>query len=244
MNRSWMLLPWLFLSVIGCHKDNQEETAVVPDVTVTAMDVLPKDIMQTQICDTLVTDVSAFLPDGADNKHAHSDLFDMFTAQKIVIKKDADIFVTFVTSNTSKNNAIGFYAYSDSLQPSNSTVQKHLIFPNASVSVLQKGATIHIGKFKKGSLLGFYIMDDAWNTVKIGLDESKPLFYTDQYLNANNEKTHVLLFDKKCGQLVIGFEDDMTGSSDNDYNDVILIVSDNSEALPSVSFDDGLIPRI
>jgi len=218
--------------LLGCSKDKEK--------TVERVDEVPQDIIPTKLCETLYDNIMALFPESRNNEGTHENLFTDTAQIHIVLTKDSEVFVSFVAEGATITNTLGWYAYdSQNVPTSPGDIDKELIFPNISNSVLKPGDTRQLGstKFKAGTVIGFYLIVGGWNGSNGTVNYKKPTHYTNYEWNANGQRQHVLFKEKQCGDIVVGFEDKAILETDGDFNDIIFTVSDNNQNLETTSFD-------
>jgi hypothetical protein len=207
------------------------------DVFVEATPV-PEDIFNIELCPTLLTNVMALFPESKNNEEKYAQLFSDASQQRIVLTKDTDVYVSFVTEAATIGNVLGYYIYNSSSVPGSSEdIDKQLIFPNVDNSYLSPGDSRRLGntQLKAGTVIGFFLIVGGYRND--GVYFKRPTFYTDQSWNADGSKQHVLFEESECGAIVVGFEDKNSASADKDYNDIIFTVSDNMNNVRNTSFD-------
>jgi len=217
----------LLTASIACKDDD-----VFKEVT-----PVPEDIFHIDLCATLVEDAVALFPESHNNEDRYNDLFSDASQQRIVLTKDADVYVSFVTEAATIGNVLGYYIYTNNPPGSSEDIDKQLVFPNVDNVYLKPGDTRRLGstQLKSGTVIGFFLIVDGYRND--GVYFKKPTFYTDPAWNANGSKQHVMYQEAKCSAIVVGFEDKNSTIADKDYNDIIFTVSDNTENLANTSFD-------
>jgi hypothetical protein len=197
----------------------------------------PGDIFNVELCPTLVSNVTSLFPESKNNQEKYTQLFASANGQRIVLTKDTDVYVSFVTEAATIGNVLGYYIYSSSVPGSPEEIQKEIIFPNVDNTVLATGDTRKLGasQFKAGTVIGFFLIVGGYRND--GVYFKRPTSYTDQNWNRDQAKQHVLFQESECGSIVVGFEDKNSASADKDYNDVIFMVSDNTENRVVTSFN-------
>jgi hypothetical protein len=191
-----------------------------------------------ELCPTLLSNVTALFPESHNNQEKYAQLFSGSAQQRIVLTKDANVYVSFVTEAASIGNVLGYYIYDENSTPGSSEdIDKQLIFPNVDNSYVSEGDTRQLGaaKLKAGTVIGFFLIVGGYHNE--GVYFKKPTFYTDTNWNANGEKQHVLYRENECGSIVVGFEDKASSTADKDYNDIIFMISDNTTNAETTSFD-------
>lgn len=199
---------------------------------------VPEDVFNIELCPTLISNVTGLFPESQNNREKHTQLFSDDTQQRIVLTKDTDVYVSFVTEAATIGNVLGYYIYNSSSAPgSPEDIDKQLIFPNVDNSFLSPGDTRRLGttQLKAGTVIGFFLIVGGYRNE--GVYFKKPTFYTDHTWNADAARQHVMFEEEECGAIVLGFEDKNTVTADKDYNDIIFTVSDNIDNLENTSFD-------
>jgi hypothetical protein len=201
---------------------------------------VPEDIFNVELCPTLLSNALSLFPDSRNNMQTHTQLFTGTTQQRIVLTKDTDVYVTFVTEAATIGNVLGYYIYDQNNVPGSSEdIDKQLIFPNVDKTYLNPGDTRRLGsaQLKAGTVIGFFLIVGGYRND--GVYFKRPTSYTDQNWNADQAKQHVMYQESECSAIVIGFEDKNSASTntDKDFNDIIFTVSDNIDDAPNTSFD-------
>jgi LruC domain-containing protein len=206
----------------------------VPDYLLTPRDVITQDFL---------ADVNASLPERLRLPDSHPDYLDSGNEADIVLKEEADIWVTFVHEGAGYLNALGFYEYDQTAPPKSKTdIKKHtIIFPNASFSGsgggLFSGDKVYLGRFKGGTALGWFLVSSGFSNGKV---TGQTIYYSEPSFNpeaiADKKQHTVLLYDSKRGVLLLGMEDmSRTGGSDDDFNDAVFYVTANPVKAVDVS---------
>lgn len=219
----------LLLTSFACEDEEVfKETTPVPD------DVFSYE----HFCETLPTNVAKLFPESQNNRERHGDLFADNAQQRIVLTKDTDVYVSFVSEAATIGNVLGYYIYNSSSTPGSSEdIDKQLIFPNVDNSYLTAGDTRRLGntQLKAGTVIGFFLIVGGYRND--GVYFKRPTFYTDAAWNADAAKQHVLFEEDLCKAIVVGFEDKGSSTGDKDYNDIIFTVFDNINNQENTSFD-------
>lgn len=199
---------------------------------------IPKDIFNVELCPTLIANALSLFPESRNNMDTHTQLFSGDTQQRIVLTKDTDVYVSFVTEAATIGNVLGYYIYDQNNVPGSSEdIDKQVIFPNVDKTYLNAGDTRRLGdaQLKAGTVIGFFLIQGGYRND--GVYFKKPTSYTDQNWNAEQAKQHVMYQENECSAIVIGFEDKNSANADKDFNDIIFTVSDNIDDLANTSFD-------
>lgn len=213
---------------------------------------LPPVIIETKVCATLYDSIILKLPENKNNKDANPILFAPATTKLLKLKKESEVFITFVSEGAGWRNTLGYYTYNENNEPASvSDLNKNVIFPNVSQvdegGSLKRGDMVQLGngKFPAGTVIGFYLVAQGWQN---GLTvDGRYTHYTDSHLNNNGNQQHMLFMEHKCKDIVLTFEDidqsEKLTYSDNDFNDVIFTISDSKDpSVATVSFDTTGIP--
>lgn len=223
----------------GCKKDEKTIKEV------------PNEIIRVETCATLYDRINEISPETKLLEKKYPFLVSDTVQKKIILTRESEVFCTFIAEGAALKNTFGWYSYTEGNAPTNlNEANLHLIFPNVSEKgeggELVKGDMIQLGEkpFPKGTVIGFYLIIQGWKDGIINY--AGKTFYTDYALNENKSQQHVLFREKSCGDIVLGFEDLMLGSSnvDKDYNDIIVTISDNKDGYESISFDTAKIPNL
>jgi hypothetical protein len=227
--KSSIALALLVFVMFGCkHKEK----------VIQVVDEKPKDIFHMQLCETLNSTVMGLFVESHNNQEKYPELFSQNTQEKIVITKETDVFITYVTEGAAIPSTLGWYMYSGDAPGSSSDISKQIVFPNVSNAILTPGDTRLIGHFTPGTVIGFYLIVGGYSNSTVNY--SKPTFYTNFMWNPGQQRQHVLFRETKCNNILMGFEDKaVTADSDHDYNDIIFMISDNNNGQASSSFDQS-----
>ena len=149
------------------------------------------------------------------------------------ITKQSDVSVTYVSSKAAFYNTLGYYAYNTADGPPTSAAnitKITYIFPNChyvqsnKAAGIMAGNKVNLGSFPAGTTIAFVLLQNSWTTNGISLSGNK--FYSNSALNPEVntaiKRHNVLLHDVARDVYVMGFEDQLRTSTDNDFNDVVL----------------------
>lgn len=203
---------------------------------------VPENIIPGKVCPTLYSRIMEMFPEAVNNQEQYPSLFSDTVRKTIVLTKETEVYAKFVSEHASIASTLGWYAYDQAKPPkSKSDIKVEVLFPKITNSGLKPGDILQLGtqKFKAGTVIGFVLIVGGWRDGFI--DFSKPSHYTDYSWNDYKTQQHVLFRENNCGDIVFCLEDRpiVEGKSDADFNDIIFAVSDNSEELQTVSFDDA-----
>jgi len=211
----------------------------VPDYLVSPRDIITQDFLN---------DVNASLPENIRLPVSHPDYLSVGNEADIILKEEADIWVTFVHEGAGYLNSMGYYLYDQANPPkSASDITKYnVILPNASYSGSGGGMTsgdkVYLGRFPAGKGIGWFLVPNGWNGSKVS---GSKVYYSEPGFNPesnSDKKQHtVLLYDSKTSRLLVGFEDlDRMAGSDEDFNDLIYYITAN----PVRAVDISRVPPV
>jgi len=229
MKPSFILSVLLMILVLpGCR---DKEKIVEP------VDEKPDDIFNIPLCETLSSTVMELFSESNNNEERYPELFSSTTQEKVVLTKEAEVYVSFVYESASVPSTLGYYIGSPA---SGDAADKKIIFPNVSNAILTPGDSRYLGKFPSGTTINFFLIVGGFNTSNSTVNYSKPTFYTNFDWNPGGHRQHVLFRETKCNNILMGFEDKaIETGSDHDFNDIIFIISDNDKNQASSSFDQS-----
>jgi len=209
------------------------------------IDQVPDDIIQTVPCPTLYSRILELFPE--HSRHSRDVLFSDTIQKQVVLKKESQVFVTYISEGAGYRNTFGWYAYNKSSPPSSaSQLQLNVLFPDVSNTVLHSGDRLLLQdqSFAAGTVIGFFLIVGGWQEDGT-IDWTKQTIYTDYQFNPSQAQLHILFEEKTCGDIVLAFEDmGTTGEpqgSDNDFNDILFTVSDNNSDLVNTAFENETI---
>ncbi|MBI1182707.1 LruC domain-containing protein [bacterium] len=201
----------------------------VPNYKKSVRDVIPQSFLD---------DVNSSLPEGRPVPTYNAEYLADGVETNTIITKTADVWITFVHEGAGYKNALGFYKY-DANHPPTSVSQLDslfIIFPNVSYSGsgggLVSGDKVHIGRFKPGTAIGWFLVANGYNSSSHTVGNGYHVVFSDKQLNPESSATlkqhNVLLYDETRDVILLGFEDlRRDGSCDNDFNDAIFFVTSN-----------------
>lgn len=203
---------------------------------------VPANIIPTKPCVTLYSRIKALVPEYENNEATQFILFSDTVQKKIILTKDTELYLTFISEGASFNNTLGWYTYDIANPPLTAReLNLHILFPRISDTILAAGDRLKLSdeKFKAGSVVGFFLIVNGWNYGSI--DYSKVTFFSDYSLNPGQAQQHILFEEETCGDIVLAFEDIPSNktTSDHDFNDVIFTITDNNSNLVNSSVDQN-----
>ena len=191
----------------------------------------PKDIVETGPRTEIYQEIMAQFPEHQNIRQSQGALFEASAQKHVVLSNESNVYVTFISEGASYPNTFGWYSYNAGNKPTQpSGIELHVLFPHVSDRVLKQGDRLQLGdgKFPAGTVIGFFMIINGWDHGSIKYD--RETFYSDEELNPDNQQQHVLFKQKDLGDIVLTFEDVLTSQeSDQDFNDIIFTVTDNTE---------------
>ena len=183
------------------------------------------------ISSDLLSFINSSLPEKEDLRSTHPELLNSSAIGDIVITKQSEVFITFVSQGTAYANTFVYYTYPTNQPPASpkDITKINYVFPNAgSGTPLQTGDKVKIGNFNAGTSIGFAILVDAWKPATKSINNKAVHFLSNDVLNPEVDpklKKHAVLINYPSeNKVLIGFEDiDRTSSDcDHDFNDVVV----------------------
>lgn len=218
---------------------------------------------------SLLNDINATLPSSKNLYETHPELLDPSKIQAIRIKEEAEVNLLFITESATMANVLGYYHYPTGRKPTavNQT-QRIIAFPCANFpkkalgwGSLACGDQIRLkywdgqqfnDKFPANTTIEFFLMPNSFKT-KPGYQElagdikesaTKEFGvltkYTDTNLNSDKRKASIALYDSNRKLAALGFEDQVYGKSDLDFNDAVFTL----QTTPSSALDGDDMPPL
>jgi hypothetical protein len=220
----------ILLAIFSCREERIKER--------------PEDIIPSTVNSEVFKKIMEEFPESKDVKATHPELFAPATQKQVVLGTESEVYVTFISEGASYSNSFGWYSYNGNDKPTQpSDVDVHLLFPTVSSRILKQGDMLKIGDgpFPAGTVIGFFLIIKGWESGEVHYD--RETFYSDFEINTDDQQQHVLFKQKDLGNLILAFEDVLTTqSSDQDYNDILFMVTDNTQNQPVSKFNlNGVI---
>ena len=203
------------------YADNAITSTGLPKYLTSTSDVIDANFLSA-INSILKTDVSISNPSIVNND----------ATSILNITKQSDVSITYVSSSASFYNTLGYYTYNtaDGAPTKAADISKiTYVFPNCKYTETKKefgikaGNKVNLGSFPAGTTIAFVILQNAWTTS--GINAAATKFYSNSALNPETnvaiKRHNVLLHDVLRDIYVVGFEDQLRTSTDNDFNDVV-----------------------
>ncbi len=199
----------------------------------------PADVLDA----AFLASVEASLPERKKVTDHHPNYIAEKTEPNLILKKEAEISLTFVHEGAGFRNAVGYYTYPIGQEPQSvDDIETYIVaFPNASLSYdgkgdLQPGDKMKLrywdaakgefkDKFPANTVVAWFLIADGWRSEE-GLRTNKRIVYSNQDLNVEvdplKRRHNVLLYDYSREHLLLGFEDlHREQRSDEDFNDAV-----------------------
>lgn len=200
---------------------------------------------------TFLADVNTSLPERQSVPVNKPQYLASSAEKNLVLSEQCDIWITFIHEGAGQRNTLFYFVYNKNNKPTTlAQVDSFItILPNASFlnsgGGLTAGNKVFLGRFGADTAIGFAIAANGWNgTTTIA---STPFFTSISSMNpetnAANREHAVLLFDNPTQRFLIGFEDvnrNPGGSSDNDFNDLIIYATAN----PTKAIQTSTLPPV
>jgi hypothetical protein len=199
----------------------------------------PDDIISSDVRIEILQKISEKFPESKDLTVGQPTLFAASAEKHVVLSKESEVYVTYVSEGAGYNNSFGWYSYDANAKPGDaSSLKVNLLFPTVSNRVLKQGDMLQLGdsKFPAGTVIGFFLVIQGWQNNEVHYD--RETFYTNHEFNTDNTQQHVLFKQEGFGDLILAFEDELTSlDGDKDFNDIIFTVTDNRNEAAATSFN-------
>jgi hypothetical protein len=192
---------------------------------------VPDKIIPTVVRAETLQKIKSMFPEQLNVPLNFPELFKITAEKRIILSKESEVFVTFVSEGASYNNSFGYYTYDSKSVPIDaSKLDLKILFPTVDEYKLKQGDMLQIGesKFPAGTVIGFFLIIKGWEEKKVDFTKNK--IFTDITLNEDGEQQHILFKFNDFGDIILGFEDIIPSDPrgcDFDYNDIIFTVTDN-----------------
>jgi hypothetical protein len=199
----------------------------------------PENIISSSVRIEILQKISEKFPESKNLIVGQPALFDASAQKHVVLSKESEVYVTYVSEGAGYQNSFGWYSYNTAAKPGDpSALKLNLLFPTVSNRVLKQGDMLQLGegKFPAGTVIGFFLIIQGWQGGQVHYD--RETYYTNFEFNTDDQQQHVLFRHEGFGDLVLAFEDELTSlDGDKDFNDIIFTVTDNKEEREATSFD-------
>ena len=190
------------------------------------------DVIQQNLLDDINASLPENVPGGIPNSNPE------FLAGKetnLVLTKEADVWVTFVSEGAGYRNSLGYYTYTLGNEPTSVDEINHLvIYPNVSMvgsgGGLVPGDRVYLGRFPANTVVAWFLVANGWTGSVTG--NGNGIYYSDPDFNpegTEDKRTHmVLLYDDARDLTLLGFEDLRRDvATDDDFNDAVFYARSN-----------------
>ncbi|MEN1784058.1 MAG: LruC domain-containing protein [Bacteroidota bacterium] len=185
----------------------------------------------------LLDDINASLPESVPGGIPVSN--PSFLADKetnLVVTKEADVWVTFVSEGAGYRNVLGYYTYPLGQEPNtvDDIAEHRVIFPNVSMRYsgggLIPGDRVYLGRFPANTVISWFLVANGWTGSTV--NSNSTVYYSNPDFNPESTaatRTHtVLLFDEARELTLLGFEDlRRDQATDDDFNDAVFYAKAN-----------------
>ncbi|MAX81233.1 MAG: hypothetical protein CL843_13810 [Crocinitomicaceae bacterium] len=199
---------------------------------------------------TFVDMVDASLPENQPVPTYNPHYLASSNETNIILNDSADVWVTFVSEGAGYKNVLAYYSYDLNNPPAtkNDIDTIHFIFPNASFynsgGGLYAGDKVYLGAFSANTGIGWVLLQNAYNSSNNSVNLNKTHLYSTNEWNpessASLRQHTVALYDSQRDLILVGFEDQIRTSSDQDFNDCVFYATAN----PITAINTGQIPPI
>jgi len=183
----------------------------------------------------LLNNINAALPENQPVPQYHPEYLSQSNETNLILLEDAEVWVTFVHEGAGYKNVLGFYTYTYGNAPTtvNDIDTITIIYPNVSFynsgGGLYSGNKVELGLFTANTVIGWVLIANGWQNGAV--TNGNNIFYSNSELNPENDPTlrqhNVLLYDAEYDLILIGFEDLLRTSGDDDFNDAIFYTTSN-----------------
>ncbi len=191
----------------------------------------------TIICETLYDKIMDMFPDRESiHQGPQSDLIGDIPGV-LRLKEKAPVYITFIKDGAGWYNSLGYFAYDASNPPSTvNDLKKSIVFPNTKKydgSELVTGDRVRIGgptvEFNENTVIGFFLVAKGWDEVRQMMIPGIYTLYSDKKFNPDNVQKHVMFLEETCNDIVVCFEDQLASWSDEDFDDLMFVVSNGDD---------------
>lgn len=198
----------------------------------------PKYLTSSRKMDSkLMNFISDNLPLSGTADEVNENYFSADFTNSLVFNQDGELWLTFAHEGAGYRNSVGYFTF-DPEDPPTSVDQlevRTVAFPNASYrrsgGSLKSGDRVYLGKFEKGTGVGWFLVPNGYDTRNRIVKESRATRYSIDELNTFTDdeyRQHMLMLTNNDEEyFVLGIEDLNRPSGDNDFDDVVMIVDAN-----------------
>ena len=188
-----------------------------------------------EISAEFLQNINTALPERNPVPIYHPEYLTTGTEHNLIIKEDAEVWITFVSEGAGYRNVLAYYTYDRDFPPTTKEDIEdcYVIFPNSSFNQLGgglfSGDKVSLGVFPENTVIGWMLMRNGWNGNQA--TEGSGLLFSNLELNPEPNIDHrqhcVLLLDDDRDLFIIGFEDLIRPGGDNDFNDAVFYATAN-----------------
>lgn len=184
--------------------------------------------------------VNTNLPEGVQLPDTHPEWILPEKNYDIELGEDCDVWITYIDEGAGWKNVLGFYTYEANNPPaSKEDIETiNIIFPNVSNAGegggLYAGDKVYLGQFDAGTNIGIVLLANGWNQANQTIGMGSHQVYSNPDFNpqaggANDDvkQQFVMLYDDIRDLVLIGIEDILRPSGDQDFNDAIFYLTAN-----------------
>jgi len=198
--------------------------------------------------------IAANLPESGNVPQTNENYLDSKYSSSVVFKQDGELWLSFAHEGAGYRNSLGYFLFDPEDPPKNASEidVRTIAFPNSSFrgsgGALRTGDRIYLGKFEKGTGVGWFLVPNGWNSSSRTVNDSETTRYSIDNLNTFTEEEYrkhmVLLTNNKEEYFVLGIEDLNRPSGDNDFNDAVFLVDATpwgaAELVDTPVIDEGM----
>jgi len=197
---------------------------------------VPDNLAFADVIDqSLLDDVNASLPESKPVPEYNPEYISDNNETRLVLEKEADVWVTYLAEGAGYLNALGYYSYTLGEEPQSIEEIEHMIiFPNVSNTgsggAMNPGDRVYLGRFPANTVVEWFLVSNGWNGSEVEDKTFANSNFGPKYGNADfnvestaeKRKHMVALWDEGREINVLGFEDlNRDSGSDDDFNDAI-----------------------
>jgi LruC domain-containing protein len=188
----------------------------------------PQGMVYNQYPKALIERINAALPES----HVNYALLTDDEGSNITLNQEADVFVSFIHEGAGYLNSLCYFTFDKANPPTKKeTIKEIVIFPNLSYPHMASGHQVNIGHFPAGTSIGFCLAANGFSAQNGVKASSVPMYYSLKGLNPEVNSTlrqhNVLISDAQSQEVILGFEDLLRTTGDNDFNDAVIGVKSN-----------------
>ncbi len=198
----------------------------------------PVDPEPTIPCETLYDKLISMFPERQSiHEGEHADLIGDELPGSVRLTEKAPVYISFVHNGAGWDNSFGYYHYDAENPPASvDDLQLNILLPDAKYhegNKLKQGDRFRLGgptvEFNANTVIGFFIVAKGWDRGQGKMVKGIHTVYTDQKFNHEGMQRHVLFLEEECMDIVLSFEDMISSSSDEDFNDMMFVVSNGDD---------------